>query len=53
MEDHLILEDPGCSAVTYWTARSWIMNKKVKGIHAAGTVWGGFKHETTWYEPAG
>ena len=53
MEDHLLLEDPGCSAVTYWTARSWVMNKKIKGIHASGSVWGGFKHETTWYDPEG
>ena len=50
MEDHLILEDPGGSAVTYWTARSWVMNNKIKGIHAAGSLWGGFKHETTWYD---
>jgi len=53
MEDHLILEDPGGSAVMYWSARSWVMNKKIKGIHAAGSVWGGFKHETTWYDPEG
>jgi peptide/nickel transport system substrate-binding protein len=51
MEDHLILEDPGCSAVTYWSARGWVMNKKIKGIHASGSVWGGFKHETTWLSP--
>jgi len=50
LEDYLILEDPGGSAVTYWTARSWVMNNKIKGIHAAGSVWGGFKHETTWYD---
>jgi len=51
MEDHLILEDPGCSAVTYWSARGWVINKKIKGIHASGSVWGGFKHETTWLSP--
>ena len=51
MEDYLIYEDPGCSAVTYWTARSWVMNKKIKGIHASGSVWAGFKHETTWLSP--
>src|SRR6266851_1007208 len=51
MEDHLILEDPGCSAVTYWSARGWVMNKKINGIHASGSVWGGFKHETTWLSP--
>jgi hypothetical protein len=48
MEDHLILEDPGGSAVTYWTARSWVMNNRVQGIHASGSFWGGFKHETDW-----
>ncbi len=53
MEDHLILEDPGGSAVMYATARSWVINKKIKGIHAAGSLWSGFKHETTWYDPAG
>ena len=49
MEDHLILEDPGGCAVTYWTARGWVMNKRIKGLHASGSLWGGFKHETTWY----
>ena len=53
MEDHLILEDPGGCAVMYWSARSWVMNKKIKGIHAAGSLWGGFKHETIWYDPEG
>jgi ABC-type transport system substrate-binding protein len=53
MEDHLILEDPGGSAVMYATARSWVINKKIKGIHAAGSLWAGFKHETTWYDPKG
>ena len=48
MEDFLILEDPGGCAVTYWTARSWVINKKVKGIHAKGSIWAGFKHETDW-----
>jgi len=48
MEDYLIFEDPGGSAVTYWTARSWVMNKRIKGIHTSGSLWGGFKHETTW-----
>jgi ABC-type transport system substrate-binding protein len=48
MEDYLIFEEPGASAVTYWTARSWIMNKKIQGIHAKGTLWAGFKHETDW-----
>ena len=53
MEDHLLLEDPGCSAVTYWTARSWVMNEKIKGIHARGSLWAGYKHETTLYDPEG
>ena len=53
MEDHLILEDPGGSAVMYATARSWVINKKIKGIHAAGSLWAGFKHETTWIDPKG
>ncbi len=53
MEDYLILEDPGGSAVMYWSARSWVFNKKIKGIHAAGSLWGGFKHETIWYDPTG
>ena len=48
MEDFLILDDPGGCAVTYWTAANWIFNKRVKGIHASGTLWGGFKHETDW-----
>ncbi len=53
MEDYLIFEDPGSSAVMYWSARSWVMNKGIKGIHAAGSLWGGFKHETIWYDPTG
>src|SRR5712691_5243995 len=53
MEDYLILEDPGSCAVTYWSARSWIMNKKIKGIHAARSLWAGYKHETTWHDPEG
>jgi peptide/nickel transport system substrate-binding protein len=48
MEDYLIFEDPGGCAVTYWTARNWIMNKKIKGIHASGSLWAGYKHETDW-----
>jgi len=51
MEDYLIFEDPGSCAVTYWTARSWVMNEKIKGIHAKGSLWAGYKHETTWYDP--
>jgi hypothetical protein len=51
MEDFLIHEDPGGCALTYWSARSWIFNKKIEGIHASGSLWGGFKHETTWYKP--
>ena len=51
MEDSLIFEDPGCCAVTYWTARSWAMNKRIKGIHASGSIWAGYKHETTWCDP--
>lgn len=51
MEDSLLFEDPGCCAVTYWTARNWAMNKRIKGIHASGSIWGGFKHETTWCDP--
>jgi ABC-type transport system substrate-binding protein len=53
MEDHLILEDPGGSALMYWSARSWVINKKIKGLHASGSLWGGFKHETTWYDAEG
>ena len=53
MEDYLIFEDPGSCAVTYWTARSWVMNEKIKGIHARGSLWAGYKHETTWYDPEG
>jgi hypothetical protein len=51
MEDHLIFEDPGCCAVTYWTARGWVMNQRIKGVHASGSIWAGFKHETTWCDP--
>jgi peptide/nickel transport system substrate-binding protein len=51
MEDALIFEDPGCCAVTYWTARGWVINKRIKGIHASGSIWAGFKHETTWCDP--
>jgi len=53
MEDYLVFEDPGSSAVTYWTARSWVMSKKIKGIHARGSLWAGYKHETIWYDPEG
>jgi ABC-type transport system substrate-binding protein len=53
MEDYLIFEDPGSSAVTYWSARSWVMNEKIKGIHAKGSLWAGYKHETIWYDPQG
>ena len=48
MEDFLILEDPGGSAITYWGSQGWIFNKKVKGIHASASQWGGIKHETDW-----
>ena len=48
-----VMEDPGGSAVMYWSARSWVMNKKIKGLHASGSLWGGFKHETTWYDAEG
>ena len=51
MEDYLINEDPGCCAVQYWTARSWFFNTKIKGIHRSGTIWAGYKHETTWCDP--
>jgi len=53
MEDYLVFEDPGSSAVTYWTARSWVMSEKIKGIHARGSLWAGYKHETIWYDPEG
>jgi len=29
------------------------MSKKIKGIHARGSLWAGYKHETIWYDPAG
>jgi ABC-type transport system substrate-binding protein len=48
MEDFLILEDPGGVAVVYWTSQNWVFNNRVKGIHASGTIWAGFKHETDW-----
>jgi peptide/nickel transport system substrate-binding protein len=48
MEDFLIFEDPGGSAMAYWTAANWIFNKRVQGIHAKASQWGGFKHETDW-----
>ena len=48
MEDFLILEDPGGCAVAYWSARSWIFNNRIKGIHASGSPWAGYKHETDW-----
>jgi peptide/nickel transport system substrate-binding protein len=48
MEDFLILEDPGGSAISYWTAGNWIFNKKIQGIHASAAIWAGFKHETDW-----
>jgi peptide/nickel transport system substrate-binding protein len=51
MEDYLILNDPGGCAVAYWSARNWIFNKKIMGIHASASVWGGFKHETDWINP--
>ena len=40
MEDYLIFEDPGGSAMSYWTARGWIFNEKVKGIHASALAMG-------------
>ena len=48
MEDFLILEDPGGSAISYWGSQGWIFNNKVQGIHASASQWGGFKHETDW-----
>ncbi len=48
MEDFLIFEDPGGSAVSFWNAGNWIFNKRVKGIHASAAIWAGFKHETDW-----
>jgi hypothetical protein len=29
------------------------MNEKIKGIHAKGSLWAGYKHETIWYDPQG
>ena len=48
MEDFLIFEDPGGSAMSYWGSQGWIFNKRVEGIHASASQWGGFKHETDW-----
>ena len=48
MEDFLILEDPGGSAMAYWNAANWIFNNKIAGIHASASQWAGFKHETDW-----
>jgi len=27
------------------------MNKRIQGIHASGSIWAGYKHETTWCDP--
>ena len=51
MEDFLIYEDPGCCPITYWTARNWIFNSKIKGIHRSGSLWAGYKHDTTYCDP--
>ena len=51
MEDFLIHEDPGCCPITYWTARNWVFNTKIKGIHRSGSLWAGYKHETTYCDP--
>jgi peptide/nickel transport system substrate-binding protein len=48
MEDFLIFDDPGGSAITYWGSQGWIFNKRLRGIHASASQWGGFKHETDW-----
>jgi ABC-type transport system substrate-binding protein len=48
MEDFLIFEDPGGCAVAYWSARNWIFNNRLKGIHASGSIWAGYKHDTDW-----
>ncbi len=48
MEDFLILEDPGGSAISYWASQGWIFNRKLHGIHAAASQWAGLKHETDW-----
>ena len=40
MEDFLILEDPGGSAMTYWTAQGWIFNSRIRGIHASALSMG-------------
>lgn len=48
MEDYLIFEDPGGCAVVYWSAANWIFSNRIKGIHASGSLWAGFKHETDW-----
>jgi peptide/nickel transport system substrate-binding protein len=51
MDDFLIYEDPGCCPITYWTARNWVFNNKIKGIHRSGSLWAGYKHETTYCDP--
>jgi ABC-type transport system substrate-binding protein len=51
MEDFLIFEDPGGSAMAYWTSVGWIFNERVRGIHASASQWGGYKHETDWLSP--
>jgi ABC-type transport system substrate-binding protein len=48
MEDFLIFEDPGGCAVAYWAAVNWIFNKRINGIHASGSSWAGYKHDTDW-----
>ena len=48
MEDFLILEDPGGSAMAYWNAANWIFNNRIAGIDASASQWAGFKHETDW-----
>jgi ABC-type transport system substrate-binding protein len=37
MEDFLILEDPGGSAMSYRTSQGWIFNEKVRRIHVSAS----------------
>ena len=52
MEDILLYEDPGAFSIMYWSARSWIVNNKVKNFHVPSSLWNQMKHEHLWCDPA-
>jgi peptide/nickel transport system substrate-binding protein len=51
MEDFIVNEDPGGYVTIYWTARNYVVNKKVKNFTMTFSVWAQDKFENLWCDP--